>query len=151
MNIEIFYHKSPPENSSDRGMIRRLVERIFQGEGKGESLRVNVIIADDEFLSALNEKYFGKCSPTDVISFNLEGADGDSGTAGGDVFGEIYVSWEQASAYAGGEQDGGFDAELLRLVAHGSLHLLGHDHEEAGAGEVMRAKEDAYLSHVTTL
>ena len=151
LEIKIFFNTVPGVNSRSRLKIQHLVERIFEGEGRGESLRVNVIVTDDEFLSGLNEKYFGKSSPTDVISFNLQDEERDSGTDDDDVFGEIYVSWEQASAYADDSQDGRFDGELLRLVAHGSLHLLGYDHEEDREREMMRAKENAYLSRATTL
>lgn len=73
-------------------------------------------------ISALNRRYLGHAGPTDVISFGLARA----GKAGA-VVGDIYICPEIARANAR-RQNVRPGEELLRLVIHGTLHVLGHEH-----------------------
>ena len=78
-------------------------------------------------ISELNRRYLGHRGPTDVISFGLE-----RHSRRGPVVGDIYICPEIARANAK-RQGVSSDEELLRLVIHGTLHALGHDHPEGGA------------------
>ena len=73
-------------------------------------------------ISGLNRRYLGHRGPTDVISFGL-GRPGKRGA----VIGDIYICPEIArdNAKRQGVPTG---EEVLRLVVHGTLHVLGHDH-----------------------
>ncbi len=73
-------------------------------------------------MSQLNHRYLGHHGPTDVISFGL-GRVGKRGAVVGDVYicAEIARENAEAQSISAGE-------ELLRLVIHGTLHVLGHDH-----------------------
>jgi probable rRNA maturation factor len=73
-------------------------------------------------MSQLNRRYLGHHGPTDVISFGL-GQVGKRGAVVGDVYicAEIARENAKAQGISAGE-------ELLRLVIHGTLHVLGHDH-----------------------
>jgi probable rRNA maturation factor len=73
-------------------------------------------------MSELNQRYLGHRGPTDVISFGL-GRHGRRGP----VVGDIYICAEVARANAK-RQGVSAQEELLRLVVHGTLHVLGHDH-----------------------
>ena len=83
---------------------------------------------DSDTMREMNGKYRGKDAPTDVLSFCfLE--DDSEGFPGGDCLGELYVSPEQVAENAK-EANIGSDAELLRVIAHGILHLSGYSHED---------------------
>jgi rRNA maturation RNase YbeY len=102
----------------------RLVERAARGvlaaEGR-EDVEVSVALLADEDMRELNRRYLGKDVPTDVIAFALG--------EGGDLVGDVYVGVEQARRQA--EELGlAVEEELARLVIHGVLHVLGHDHPE---------------------
>jgi probable rRNA maturation factor len=73
-------------------------------------------------ISHLNRRYLGHHGPTDVISFGL-GRVGRRGAVVGDVYicAEIARENAKAQGISAGE-------ELQRLVIHGTLHVLGHDH-----------------------
>ena len=73
-------------------------------------------------ISRLNRRYLGHEGPTDVISFGLARI-GKRGA----VVGDIYICAEIARENAKRQ---GIPAgeELLRLVVHGTLHVLGRDH-----------------------
>jgi probable rRNA maturation factor len=73
-------------------------------------------------MSELNQRYLGHLGPTDVISFGL-GRHGRRGP----VVGDIYICAEIARANAK-RQGVSAQEELLRLVVHGTLHVLGYDH-----------------------
>ena len=68
----------------------------------------------------LNREYKRHDRPTDVISFHLPGPDG---SLAGDIYICPAVAAREAKA-AGVTQA----EELARLVIHGTLHVLGHDH-----------------------
>jgi probable rRNA maturation factor len=78
-------------------------------------------------MSELNRRYLGHHGATDVISFGL-GRQGRRGP----VVGDIYICPEIARANAR-RQGVSSQEELLRLVIHGTLHTLGHDHPEGAA------------------
>lgn len=73
-------------------------------------------------MSELNRRYMRHHGPTDVISFGLK----RSGK-GGAVIGDIYICPEIARDNAK-RQGVPIAEEVLRLVVHGTLHVLGHDH-----------------------
>jgi len=54
----------------------------------------------------------------------------------GDIVISVDVAVRQAAAY-----DARLDAEIERLLVHGLLHLLGHDHEKPRERAAMRAEE----------
>lgn len=73
-------------------------------------------------ISRLNQSYLGHEGPTDVISFGL-----DRIGRRGAVLGDIYICVEIARENAK-RQGVPAGEELLRLVVHGTLHVLGRDH-----------------------
>ncbi len=75
-------------------------------------------------MKKLNSKYLQKRSVTDVISFAFQNPSGGSATLG-----DIYICPEVARANAK-RQKLSAKEEVLRLVVHGVLHVLGRDHPE---------------------
>jgi probable rRNA maturation factor len=98
----------------------------------------SVTFLDDADMKELNARWLGREYVTDVISFALQ----DEGEP---PVGDIYVGREQAARQA---DDLGhpLDEELVRLVIHGTLHVLGHDHpedaEESWRSPMFRLQED---------
>ena len=95
-----------------------------------------VRLSDDAELHQLNHQYRGIDRPTDVLSFGGEGfEDGQrvrpgaaAGDAHADYLGDIVISVERcASQAAAAGHDS--ESELALLVIHGTLHLLGYDHD----------------------
>lgn len=74
----------------------------------------------------LNRQYRGLDKTTDVLSFPLH----EAGSVGPcDALGDIVISIPRTAAQA--EVYGvSFNNELLRLLLHGLLHLIGYDHEK---------------------
>jgi probable rRNA maturation factor len=121
----------------DRRLLRRRALRVLEALGR-EDAELSVMLADDEEIAELNRRWRGRPVPTDVLSFSLlEGADSEHrGALLGDVVLGLCVAERQAA-----ERDAPLDDELARLLIHGVLHLLGHDHERPEQARRMRAEE----------
>jgi probable rRNA maturation factor len=126
----------------DRSAVRGMVRAILSDHGQSES-DVSLSFVTDVEIRSLNLEYRKNDRPTDVLSF---GEDGSSVVAdeAETVLGDVVVSAERAAVQARRFRRT-FDREILKLTAHGVLHLLGYDHERAGERAVMRRLENAYV------
>ena len=106
---------------------------------------LSILITDDREIHALNAEYRGKDKPTDVLSFAL-GENG--GVCGAEILGDLVISLPTARRQAR-EYGVTVKEELLRLLIHGTLHLLGYDHEKVApriAARMRRTEEKLYGS-----
>jgi probable rRNA maturation factor len=90
---------------------------------------LSITLVDKRAMARLNAKHLGHRGPTDVISFGFRRA-----TETDPVVGDIYISPEVARSNA---EDAGVSVreEIARLVVHGALHVLGHDHPASSERE----------------
>ena len=103
--------------------LRRVVAEVVR-RTHPSAAEVYVVLTGEDELRRLNRTYRGINRPTDVLSF----PDGDPLPTGGVLLGEIVLSLDAARRQAA-ELGHGELRELEELVLHGTLHLLGHDHE----------------------
>lgn len=131
----------------DTGLLEQAISAALTAEGVTDPVEVSVLISDDAQLHALNRDYRGVDAPTDVLSFGDE--DNGSFVAGPEqarYLGDIAISYErvleQTSEYGHSPQ-----RELAYLAVHGTLHLLGYDHEHGPEeAATMRAREEAVMA-----
>ena len=90
--------------------------------GRVKNAMLSITFVGRAAISELNRRYLKHHGPTDVISFGL----GRTGKRGA-VVGDIYICPEVARDNAK-RQGIPVGEEVLRLVVHGTLHVLGHDH-----------------------
>ncbi len=110
-------------------LTRRAVAAALAGsEASG---LVTVLLADDRMLRRLNGEHRGKDKPTNVLSFPA-GAPGHLGDIA------LALGVVRREAEAGGKA---LAAHFAHLVAHGTLHLIGHDHLAAGEARRMERAE----------
>lgn len=104
---------------------------------------VEVTIADDPLLAALNRRFRRRAGSTDVLAFSF----GRSGAEPKDfwILGEVYVSVDRAREQAGARGVTLSD-EVAYLVAHGLLHLVGFDHHSKEDREAMEREEAKLLA-----
>lgn len=103
-----------------RALVRRVVEAVLKAERRHALISVTFLGRDS--MRRLNAAHKGHDRPTDVLSFPLA-APADQ------VVGDVYIcAWvARREAQARGIP---LREELIRLVVHGTLHALGHDHPE---------------------
>ena len=106
----------------------------------GVSQEVTCILTDDAHVHQLNRDFRDKDVPTDVLTFEMHDTVHPSSPLG-----EIYISIERAQIQAQ-QACHSLQQEVLLLAIHGTLHLLGFEHETDAGYEKMSAKEKQYLS-----
>lgn len=158
------------QRASVRGRInaatlRRRAARLLAELGRPDD-DLCILLTDDEEIQALNRTWRQKDKPTDVLSFSqLESAEDDEGgppvpIVGAPVaLGDVVISLPTAESQV---TDGclprlwqalrtevappwSLTDEVTFLLLHGTLHLIGHDHEEDAERDVMERREAELL------
>jgi probable rRNA maturation factor len=108
------------------------VNRVMVSEGVRSST-INYIFCEDQYLLGINQKHLNHDTFTDIITFDYS----ERRVLSGDIFISIERVRENAKIY-----NKSFQNELLRVMAHGILHLMGfNDKTKEGVLE-MRHKEE---------
>jgi probable rRNA maturation factor len=112
------------------------IKPLLQAVENDLKIRGNIAIklGDRPESQYLNTKYRKKEYPTDVLSF-FHGDELPDGLHLGDIFICYPIAVDQAK-----ENGVSIENELFRLIIHGILHLLGHDHED-DSGEMLEQQE----------
>ena len=119
---------------TDRTFVRDVVRATLHfGERPG--MPVSLLLTDDAEIAALHAEHLDDPTPTDVMSFEVDGG------------AEIVVSVETARrvAKARGHRA---RAEIALYIVHGLLHTLGHDDVRARDRMRMRAAERVVLERL---
>lgn len=100
---------------------------------------LSILLVSDAKIRKLNSRYRKIDKPTDVLSFPQENDD----ALPVHLLGDIVVSAETAQKQAR-EHHLSFNEELVLLIIHGILHLLGMDHERS-AKEARQMRQKTYI------
>lgn len=102
--------------------VRYIVDWVCRQHGVTRGA-ISVTFLDDKEMAKLNKKFLNHSGPTDVITFELKPIDGI-------IVGDIYIAPDVAQDNAA-ELGVRFRDEIVRLVVHGTLHVLGYVHPES--------------------
>lgn len=114
--------------------IRRAIAAALKADRQRGSREVSVAFVGDPEMTRLNAKYRGKRKTTDVLSFGDDGA--WPGRGGEKVLGDLVISMPQVLRQAKAAKKP-LRAEIALMLVHGTLHLLGYDHETLKDEHVM--------------
>jgi probable rRNA maturation factor len=159
VTIDVFGADEQLDGDVPLSTMVALTRAVLEAEGIRGGAEVSLLFVDEPTITELNERFLGKEGPTDVLSFPIEDeplASGRTPDAGGPgpgeqsepeapaLLGDVVICPRVAARNA---QTGGvsYDDELALLVVHGTLHLLGWDHELDEEAERMEARERALL------
>lgn len=113
----------------DRRMLAKDARTLLALVGLPRT-ELSVMLCDDATIRPLNEEWRGKDAATDVLSFPQEEAESPGVFAVPPmILGDIVISTETAARQAE-ERGHDLETEVRVLLAHGLLHLVGHDHED---------------------
>lgn len=104
-------------------------------------------LTDDAGIQALNARYRGLDKPTDVLAFRLDDEQETGFWLPEGVtrpLGDVIVSLDTVERQAA-ENGKSVEAELAWVICHGTLHLLGYDHQTDEQLATMRERERAVL------
>lgn len=94
---------------------------------------ISYVFCSDEYLLDLNQKYLSHDTYTDIITFDY--------CQGNTVSGDIFISIDRVEDNSKTFQVP-FHEEVLRVCAHGVLHLAGYKDKTEGDARLMRQKEE---------
>ena len=122
-------------------MVERVATAVLRAERVARA-DVSITFVKRARIARLNREHLAHTGATDVISFGFAPAFID-----GPLTGDVYIAPDVASANARAHKEP-VRRELLRLVVHGVLHVIGHDHPEGVARyqSAMWQRQEALLA-----
>jgi probable rRNA maturation factor len=130
-----FQHLEPTVQSACRMILTLL---------NVDDASLTVVLTNENTVRQLNLEYAGEDHATDVLSFPSGEIEPDTGSQYlGDVV--IAVPIAQKQSDVGGHS---LVSELSLLTVHGTLHLLGYDHDDAESKQRMWSLQQKALLHM---
>lgn len=135
----------------DLDLIRKKAEKtiteVLRVENISENAEVSLSIVDKETIHKLNKDYRNVDRETDVLSFPLdeEGFDNEGNPL--ILLGDIVICLDVAENQAA-DFGHSLEREIMYLICHSTLHLLGYDHIEEDDKKVMRSKEKEVMKNL---
>lgn len=124
--------------------VRKMGQSVLEYVGYPRAHLSLTLVGKTRMLT-LNRMYRQQEYPTDVLAFPMGEVPGATEVFLGDVVICLPVAVSQASAFGNSP-----DQEILRLIIHGTLHLLGYDHEiSKQEAKRMQLKEQSIFQHLT--
>ena len=107
------------------GELKKITAAILKALERSQA-ELSIALVGDKEMRPLNAKYRKKNKTTDVLSFPAD----NPATAKRVLLGDVIISVEQARRQAK-ERNHSLKREMVILLIHGILHLLGYDHERS--------------------
>jgi probable rRNA maturation factor len=119
----------------DADRLTQAAHAALRQQNTPADCNLTIVITDDDAVQALNQQFRGVSAPTDVLSFPFS----ETG-----YLGDLVIAYPYASQQATREGHPLMDNMML-LVVHGVLHLLGYDHDTQANRAAMWAQQAAIL------
>ena len=126
----------------DKTGIRKWLNDAIREEKK-TPWYINFIFCNDNYLFELNKTYLRHETLTDILTFPYQD---EKNIISGDIFISIDRVKENAIEF---DQD--FNRELLRVMIHGILHLIGYSDHGKEQKKIMTEHEDYYLEKISKI
>jgi len=116
---------------------------LFQ---KRPAAEIGIVLVNNIRIRHYNRIYRNKDKPTDVLAFSLQ--EGEGGDLHPDILGDVMISLPMATSEAV-EFGRSEKKQLLILLIHGMLHLLGYDHERSESeARKMQRRENVLFKQI---
>ncbi|MCB1181235.1 MAG: rRNA maturation RNase YbeY [Chlamydiia bacterium] len=129
-----------------KASVKPVVKSVLVIEG-AHTDEIAVYFVTKKEISKLHSEFFNDPTPTDCISFPLDGP----GEKGYNVLGEIFICPKTALDFVltlSEELGENVYFETTLYLVHGLLHLLGHDDQEEGAQKKMQEREQLHMERL---
>ncbi len=143
---KVLISKEVYDREITKKFVKEIADKILQ-ELNLDNVELSISLVDNKTIQNINREWRGKDRPTDVLSFPL-----DEDTPSGykyRLLGDVIISLPYAKKQA--EEIGlSYREEILRLLIHGILHLLGYDHETSEEdAKIMFSLQDKIFSKLS--
>lgn len=148
MTVEVIFEDPRWQDGGIEAIADRGVRATLSHLGMtAEAYEIAILACDDARISELNAGFRDKAAPTNVLSWpSQERASPGQAPAKPDPgeLGDIAIAFETCAREA--EAMGKSLADhATHLICHGTLHLLGYDHETPADADLMETAEIAIL------
>lgn len=127
----------------DHDRLSSLAAHVLTVEEVDDATELSILFVSPQHMQRLNSHFAGDDHPTDVLAFPMMDDENDDDAGG--LLGDVVVCPDVARRNA--ERLGhSLDTELGVLVVHGTLHLLGYDHQGPKDKEAMERRQREILS-----
>jgi probable rRNA maturation factor len=139
MKLNIFNWEILKDTEESFSLSIQAIKQGYKEIFKGSKLEnINIVFVQPKYIQKLNKQYRGIDLVTDVLSFNISSDDA-----------EIYI----CPAYVYESFKGSdFEEEILRLIIHGTLHILGYNHkgslDDSPNEEMFKLQEDLIIKYL---
>ena len=123
----------------DARLVDKVKSAINALHPSAQLKKIDVYGASDNELLEINNKHLQHNYYTDIITFDY--------SRGNRISGELHISVERVKDNASA-LGLAYESELLRVIAHGILHLIGFKDKTKEEEAVMRSKEDEVLAYL---
>lgn len=141
MNVDLDVQREVNALPKDEDLLR-WVSEILMTENKSDT-ELTIRFVSEEEISDLNETYRNKKGSTNVLSFPFEAPD----EVELNLLGDLVICTDVVKKEAT-QQHKEEIAHWAHMVVHGTLHLLGYDHQTDEQADVMESKEIKILSQL---
>ncbi len=143
MSLDVDVASENVRVSLGREAVRRIAVAALEAERVRHAL-LSITFVDRRAIARLNVRHLDHRGPTDVISFGFTRA-----TRRDPVVGDIYICPDVAREHAH-QRAVPVRQELMRLVIHGVLHVLGYDHPDGDTREqsAMWKRQEALVRRI---
>ena len=124
--MSVLLRNDHPEINIDCADLENMIEKVMSHLGY-QNTEVSILLTKDKDIRLLNKEFRSINQSTDVLSFP-QNEDEDPSIPGEKFLGDIAVSLDTAKIQAN-EHGLVLKEEVVLLLIHGILHLLGYDHE----------------------
>lgn len=128
----------------DAARLQAASQQVLSQHDVDADTSLSVVFVDNDYIQNLNRQFREVDAPTDVLSFPADAPPVAIDDAP-PYIGDLVIAYPYASAQA--EREGhALNDSLCLLVVHGTLHLLGYDHDTPENRAEMWAAQDAALT-----
>ncbi len=132
-----FFTEDCDHQWKNKNLLKKWIKNAVENEGY-KIKEVNYIACSDDYLLKMNVDYLKHHTLTDIITF-------DNSEKEGKIIGDIFISIDRVNENASKFKVKP-NAELCRVIIHGTLHLMGYKDKSTKDKTLMTQKEDFYLA-----
>ena len=134
--MAIFFHDERIRSAlKGKRALKSWLKEVLERENKKPG-EINIVFTTDDYLREINMKYLSRDYYTDVITFDYSRKN--------EISGDIYISIERVEENALKYNEKKSN-EILRVMVHGLLHLIGYKDNKKEEKLKMQRMEDRYL------
>lgn len=133
----LFFEEDIKFSLNQKNRYKKWLKEVAKNENY-HIQELNYIFCSDEYLFQINQQYLNHQTYTDIITF-------DNSEKPKIIEGDIFISIERITENSSNENNT-FEKELLRVMSHGLLHLMGYKDKNQKEKIIMRQREDESIS-----